>query len=120
MSALSTTLCCRGQKNGLACFMADGAFDGERVPIRRVSHNQTVDSKTLLTEALRLSPEERAALAGELILSLETDVDQDAEAAWSDEIRARLAELDGGGAQTASWSQARRRIHAAAGPGPRS
>jgi putative addiction module component (TIGR02574 family) len=85
-----------------------------------VSDNQAVDSKTLLTEALRLSPEERAALAGELIKSLERDVDQDAEAAWSEKIGARLEQLDGGTAKTIPWSEARRRIHAAAGRAPRS
>jgi hypothetical protein len=47
--------------------------------------------KALLTEALRLSPEERAALAGELIQNLVPEVDADAEAAWSAEIRPRLA-----------------------------
>src|SRR5438874_10263327 len=36
-----------------------------------------MDSRQLLVEALRLSDEERAALAGELIQSLETDVDPD-------------------------------------------
>ena len=96
-----------------------GASDGEGASIRRVRHNQTVDTKTLLAEALRLTPEERAALAGELIQSLETDVDQDAEAAWSEEIRARLAQLDAGTAKTIPWSEARRRIHAAAGRDPR-
>lgn len=79
-----------------------------------------MDSKALLAEALRLSPEERAALAGELIQSLDTDVDADAEAAWSGEIRSRLAQLDSGAAKTVSWSEARRRIHAAAGRGQRS
>jgi hypothetical protein len=76
-----------------------------------------MDPKALLTEALRLSPEDRAALAGELIQSLETEVDAGAEAAWA--IRARLARIDGGSATTVSWSEARRRIHAAAGRGPR-
>jgi hypothetical protein len=41
-----------------------------------------MDAKQLLAEALRLSDEERAALAGELIQSLEREVDADAEAAW--------------------------------------
>jgi len=85
---------------------------------RAMSDNQSVDPKTLLTEALRLSPEERAALAGELIDSLETDIDPDAEAAWSGEIRARVAQLDAGTAKTISSPEARRRIHAAAGRGP--
>jgi dienelactone hydrolase len=42
-----------------------------------------MDSKQLLVEALRLSEEERAALAGELLESLDTEVDPDAEAAWA-------------------------------------
>jgi putative addiction module component (TIGR02574 family) len=74
-----------------------------------------MDSKALLTEALRLSLEERAALAGELIQSLETEVDADAEAAWAAEIRSRLARIDEGTATTIAWSEARLRIHAAAG-----
>jgi putative addiction module component (TIGR02574 family) len=76
-----------------------------------------MDSKQLLLEALQLLPEERAALAGELIESLETEVDPDAEAAWSAEIRARLDRVDAGTAKTISWAEARRRIHAAAGRG---
>jgi putative addiction module component (TIGR02574 family) len=79
-----------------------------------------MDSKQLLVEALRLSDEERAALAGELIDSLDREVDPDAEAAWSVEIRARVSEIESGRAQTMPWSEARRRIHAAAGRAPRS
>ena len=79
-----------------------------------------MDSKQLLVEALRLPEEERAALAGELIGSLETEVDSDAEVAWSAEIRARLDQVNAGTARTVPWSEARRRIHAAAGHGTRS
>lgn len=78
-----------------------------------------MDAKQLLAEALRLSEEERAALAGELIQSLDHDVDPDAEAAWSDEIRTRLERVDAGIAETIPWSEVRRRIHAAAGRDPR-
>ena len=78
-----------------------------------------MDSRQLLDAALRLTPEERAALAGELIQSLDTEVDQDAEAAWSAEIHARLARVDAGIATTISWSEARRRIYAAARREPR-
>ena len=74
-----------------------------------------MDAKQILAEALRFSDEERAALAGELIQSLEGEVDDDAEAAWSAEIRARLDRVDAGTATTIPWSEARRRIHAAAG-----
>jgi hypothetical protein len=38
---------------------------------------------------------------------------------WSDEIRARLAQLDAATAKTILWSKARRRSHAAAGRVPR-
>jgi putative addiction module component (TIGR02574 family) len=73
-----------------------------------------MNAEQLLVAALRLSDEERAALAGELIQSLETEVDADTEAAWSAEIRARLDRIDAGTATTIPWSEARRRIHAAA------
>lgn len=78
-----------------------------------------MDSKELFAQALRLSDEERAALAAELIQSLETDVDPDAEAAWATEIRSRLERVDSGRATTVPWSEARRHIHAAAGRGAR-
>ena len=73
-----------------------------------------MDPKQLLAEALQLPPEERAALAGELIQSLDPEVDDDAEAAWSVEIRRRLERLDAGLANTVPWAEARRRILAAA------
>ena len=78
-----------------------------------------MDSKQLLLEALRLPEEQRAALAGELIDSLDSEVDPDAEAAWSVEIRARVSQIESGQAKTVAWSEARRRIHAAAGRGSR-
>ena len=51
------------------------------------------DAREILDDALQLSPEERAALAGRLIESLDRDVDEDAETAWSVEISRRLAEV---------------------------
>jgi hypothetical protein len=44
------------------------------------------DPAKLLKEALKLSPEERAALAASLLESLEDAVDEDVEAAWATEI----------------------------------
>ena len=78
-----------------------------------------MDSKQLLVEALRLTDEERAALASELLDSLDSDVDSDAEAAWAAEIRGRVNALEAGRATTVPWSEARRRIHAADGRGSR-
>ena len=78
-----------------------------------------MDSKQLLVEALGLPEEERAALAGELIDSLDSEVDADAEIAWAAEIRARVNDIESGRAKLVPWSEARRRIHTAAGRGPR-
>lgn len=77
-----------------------------------------MDARQLLAEAMRLPEEERAALAGELIQSLDREIDEDAEAAWSAEIRSRLDRVEAGTAKTVSWAEARRRIHAAAGRDP--
>lgn len=76
-----------------------------------------MDATQLLEEALRLPDKERAALAGELVPSLHSEVDADAEAAWSAEVRARLEPVDAGIAKTMSWAEALRPIHAAAGRG---
>jgi putative addiction module component (TIGR02574 family) len=70
----------------------------------------TPDPAKLLQEALRLSPEARAALAVSLLESLEEDVDESAEAAWADEIAKRLHELDSGAVTPVPWSEARRLI----------
>jgi putative addiction module component (TIGR02574 family) len=78
-----------------------------------------MDPKQLLIEALGLPEEERAALASELLDSLDSEVDADAEAAWAAEIRARVNDIESGRAKLVPWSEARRRIHAAAGRGPR-
>ena len=68
------------------------------------------DPAKLLKEALKLPESARAALAGSLVDSLETEVDEDAEQAWNAEIARRLDELNSGSATTVPWSQARRRI----------
>ena len=68
------------------------------------------EKKDLLSKVFKLAPEERAALAGSLIESLDESVDPDAEAAWAKEIVKRLKDLDSGKVRTISWSEARRRI----------
>jgi putative addiction module component (TIGR02574 family) len=63
-----------------------------------------------LEEALKLSPEARAALAASLLESLEDDVDENVEAAWAEEIAKRIHELDSGAVTPIPWSEARRII----------
>ena len=71
--------------------------------------------RELLHEALRLPTAARAALAAELIESLDNlEFDEDAEAAWSTEIRQRLEDVDSGRVAAVPWEQARQRILAAA------
>ena len=68
------------------------------------------DPVKLLEEALKLSPEARAALAASLLESLDDGVDEDAEAAWAAEVTRRLRELDSGTVTPIPWSEARRMI----------
>lgn len=67
----------------------------------------TKRTKQLLEEALALSDEERAEIAGVLIESLEPTPDADVEAAWRSEVARRVANLDSGAAKTVAWSQVR-------------
>jgi putative addiction module component (TIGR02574 family) len=64
----------------------------------------------LLQKALSLSDDERAALAGSLLDSLDTAVDEGAEDAWNQEIARRIADLDSGKAKTFPWEELRARI----------
>lgn len=69
-----------------------------------------LDPGRLLEEALKLSPEARAALAASLLESLDEEIDEGAEAAWAEEITKRVRELDSGSVAAVPWSEARRII----------
>jgi putative addiction module component (TIGR02574 family) len=64
----------------------------------------------ILKDALALPAKARAALAGSLLESLDTEVDEDAEAAWATELNRRVAELDSGVVKTIPWAEIRRRL----------
>ena len=70
------------------------------------------DAAEILKDALALPIEAHAALAGSLLDSLDTDVDEDAEAAWATEVHRRVAELDSGAVTTIPWAEVRRRLAA--------
>lgn len=70
----------------------------------------TDDLKSLLEKALKLPPEARAALAGSLLESLDQEIDENVEEAWSIEIARRVSEIDSGKVQTVPWSEVRRGI----------
>lgn len=61
-------------------------------------------------EASELSEEDRAALAGLLIESLEGEPDPDVESAWAAEIEKRVAELDAGTVKSIPWEAVRQRL----------
>jgi len=71
-----------------------------------------MSSKTaeLLKQALSLSVEERADLAGQLIESLESAESESVRAAWDVEIEKRMTELDSGAVQPVSLEEAFRRL----------
>jgi len=73
-------------------------------------NKMTLELSHLLAEALRLPEKERADLATQLIDSLDTTVDDGAEAAWGVEIQQRLEEVQSGQVKPISWSEARRLI----------
>ena len=68
------------------------------------------DIDELLKDALKLPAEARAALAGSLIDSLDTTVDDNVEAAWDAEIARRLREIQEGRAALIPWTEVRRRL----------
>jgi putative addiction module component (TIGR02574 family) len=66
--------------------------------------------KHALDLALELPEEERAALAHDLLASLDGPPEADAQEAWEAEIAKRLDELESGRVQTVSSEEALRRI----------
>jgi putative addiction module component (TIGR02574 family) len=68
-------------------------------------------AKRLFEEAMRLDPEERVALTGLLIESLEPVSEEGVEEAWLAEIERRMAELDSGSVQTIPWEELRSRLY---------
>jgi putative addiction module component (TIGR02574 family) len=68
------------------------------------------DVTALFRDASELSERDRATLAGLLIESLEAESEPDVEAAWSDEIKRRVADIDAGNVETIPWEDVRRRL----------
>jgi putative addiction module component (TIGR02574 family) len=69
----------------------------------------TPEVSKLLEQALSLSVEEQEALADSLISNLGGKVDQGVQAAWDEEIKRRIEELDSGKAKTIPWEEVRER-----------
>jgi putative addiction module component (TIGR02574 family) len=63
----------------------------------------------LLAEALRLSRDQRARVAAELLASLE-ETDDDVATAWADELLRRSRDIANGRVQAVPWETARAEI----------
>ena len=72
----------------------------------------STDAQHLLEEALRLPLIERAAVAAELIASMDGEPDADAEAAWAAEIERRATRAVGGASTGRDWDAALGEIEA--------
>ncbi len=67
-------------------------------------------SQDLLTRALELEPQERARLASRLLASLHPERDDEAQAAWNDELVKRAQEARSDEWQGDEWSVVRERV----------
>jgi putative addiction module component (TIGR02574 family) len=70
----------------------------------------------LFREAGVLDEHDRAALAGLLLESLETEPDPDVEAAWTAEIDRRIAQIDAGEVELVPWEELKDKLFRHSGP----
>ena len=70
----------------------------------------TEKSQVVLEEALKLSANERAEVAEQLIASLDQVPDTDVEQAWQQEVQRRLQQIERGEVKTIPWEEVQRRL----------
>ncbi|MEK6335334.1 MAG: addiction module protein [Acidobacteriota bacterium] len=68
--------------------------------------------KEVFREAARLPENDRATLAGLLIETLDPISEPDVEAAWSEEIKRRTAEIEAGNVELIPWEEVRAELFA--------
>lgn len=64
-------------------------------------------AETVLQEALKLPEQERTEIANALLESLGPEPEADVEAAWRQEVAARVAALEAGGVEMTPWEEIR-------------
>ncbi|MBI5789553.1 MAG: addiction module protein [Candidatus Schekmanbacteria bacterium] len=70
--------------------------------------NKTV--KTIIEQALQISPEERAVIIEKLISSLDAGTDLDVEVAWQNEVQKRIAQIDKKDVACIPWEVVQQRL----------
>ena len=66
--------------------------------------------KEVFRDAAQLPERDRATLAGLLIETLDPVSEPDVEAAWSEEIKNRVAEIDAGAVELIPWEEVRAQL----------
>ena len=66
----------------------------------------------ILRQAMRLTDDERAEVAGALFESIEPPPEVEVEQAWREEVARRIAALDAGQARTVPWEEVREQLFA--------
>jgi putative addiction module component (TIGR02574 family) len=62
-------------------------------------------SQQILRSALALPESDRAEIAASLIHSLDTETDEDVDAAWAAEIQRRIESMDNGEVKLVPWDE---------------
>ena len=70
----------------------------------------TEKSQVVLEDALKLTTNERAEVAEQLIASLDEASDTDVEQAWQEEVQRRLQQIERGEVKTIPWEVVQRRL----------
>lgn len=70
----------------------------------------TQKSQVVLEEALKLTAQERAEVAEQLLASLDEAPDVDVEQAWQEEVQRRLRQVERGEVKTIPWEEVQRRL----------
>ncbi len=68
------------------------------------------DLNELFREAAQLPDEDRAALAGLLLESIEPGPEPEVESAWAAEIERRVAEIESGAVEMIPWEEVREEL----------
>ena len=68
-------------------------------------------ARKLFEEAMKLDPQERAALVRLLIEALDAENAEGVDGAWRAEIERRVEELDAGSVEAIPWEKARARLY---------
>ena len=70
----------------------------------------TEKSQVVLEDALKLTTNERAEVAEQLIANLDEASDTDVEQAWQEEVQRRLQQIERGEVKTIPWEVVQRRL----------